>query len=120
MNNARFVGEVFAKWLEDSRKMQLLKKLIFIDNKGVEWLAPKKSIVDGASIPRFLWVFVGSPYSGKYRRASVIHDVYYTNKSVPRKQVDKMFYEAMRVDGVDYFKAKYMYFGVRVGGGSKW
>jgi hypothetical protein len=118
--NARFIGDVVTKWLKGNRKMKLLEKLLFIDSTGLEWLAPKGAVVDGASIPRFLWFFIGSPYSGKYRRASVIHDVYYTSKTRLRKQADKMFYEAMRVDGVNYFKAKSMYLGVRVGGGSRW
>jgi len=65
---------------------------------------------------RAFWLFIGSPFVGKYRRASVVHDVYYGTKSEPRKQVDKMFYQAMRVDKVNYFKAKAMYYAVRVGG----
>jgi len=116
---AKFIGDVFTRWLNGNRKMQLLKPLLFQDKSGKHWIAKKGAIIDGASIPRFFWRFIGSPFSGKYRRSSVIHDFYYVTKSEPRKQVDKMFYQAMRVDNVNYFKAKAMYFAVRIGG-PKW
>ncbi|PCH95653.1 MAG: hypothetical protein COB83_08010 [Gammaproteobacteria bacterium] len=114
---AFFSGNVFTSWLAGGkRKMRLTKTLTFTDKNNKEWKAPRNSIIDGASIPRLFWLFIGSPFVGKYRRASVVHDVYYGTKSEPRKQVDKMFYQAMRVDKVNYFKAKAMYYAVRVGG----
>ncbi len=117
---ARFIGDVKTLWLKGSlRKMELISRVQFIDKQGIEWEAPKGSIIDGASIPRFFWRFIGSPFVGHYRRASVVHDVYCVTKSRPHKQVHKMFYEAMRVDGVGYIKAKVMYIAVRLGG-PKW
>jgi len=119
MSKAKFMGDVATRWLNGTRKMKLLKPVLFQDKTGKQWVAPKGAIVDGASIPRFFWRFIGSPFSGKYRRASVIHDVYCVTKSEPYKEVHKMFYQAMRVDKVNYFKAKAMYFAVRIGG-PKW
>lgn len=116
---AKFIGDVVALWLNGSRKMKLLKPVCYQDKTGKKWKAKKGDIVDGASIPRFFWAFIGSPFSGKYRRSSVIHDVYCVSKSEPYKEVHKMFYHAMRADKVNYFKAKAMYFAVRVGG-PKW
>ncbi|MGL1956294.1 MAG: DUF1353 domain-containing protein [Colwellia sp.] len=116
---AKFIGDVVTKWLVFSRKMQLLKPFLFQDKAGKQWKVKKGAIVDGASIPRLVWSFIGSPFSGKYRRASVIHDVYCQTKSEPHKLVHKMFYQAMRVDKVNYFKAKAMYFAIRIGG-PKW
>jgi len=114
---AHFIGQVVTKWLVGAfRLMVLVEDFSFIDENGVEWLAPKRSKIDGASIPRFFWLFIGSPFVGKYREASVVHDVYCRTKSRPHKQVHKMFYEAMRVNGVNYFKAKAMYYAVRLGG----
>jgi len=115
----KFIGDVMTKWLNSSRKMQLLEPLSYLDKNGKHWKAKKGAIVDGASIPRFVWSIIGSPFSGKYRRSSVIHDVYCQTKSEPHKQVHKMFYQAMRVDKVSYFKAKAMYFAVKIGG-PKW
>lgn len=114
-----FNGDVFVKWLKGSRKMELLLDVSYQDKKGKTWFAPTGSIVDGASIPRVCWTLIGSPFSGKYRRSSVIHDVYCKTKSEPHKQAHKMFYEAMRTDKVNYFKAKAMYFAVKIGG-PKW
>jgi len=119
INNAKFIGEVVTKWLNGSRKMQLLESLSYQDKTGKKWKAQKGSIVDGASIPRAFWLFIGSPFSGKYRRSSVVHDVYCKTKTEPHKQVHEMFYQAMRTDGVGYFKAKTMYFAVKLGG-PKW
>ena len=116
MANARFIGRVVTDWLDQPRKMKLINKVSFIDNDGVRWEAPENSIVDGASIPRLFWRFIGSPFVGKYRRASVIHDVYCVTQSKPHKQVHKMFYNAMRCDGVGRFKAKAMYLAVKIGG----
>lgn len=92
--------------------MILLEKLIYCDSRGREWYAPQASIVDGASIPRFLWRAIGSPFVGKYRMASVMHDVYCTNKSVASPLVHEMFYDAMLTDGVCPLKAKIMWFAV--------
>lgn len=116
---AFFSGQVLTLWNGKTREMKLMKKLTFTDSNNILWTAPKHSKVDGASIPRFFWFFIGSPFSGKYRRASVVHDVYCVTKSQPYKRVHKMLYEAMRVDNVNYFKAKAMYYAVKLGG-PKW
>ena len=93
----------------EKRKMRLLEEIIFTDRNGTKWTAPAESIVDGASIPRFFWRFIGSPFVGNYLRASVIHDVYCQTKSRPSKAVHKMFREAMLADGVTTFKARLMF-----------
>lgn len=110
----RFYGDVVTKWLPDSaREMELVEKFIFIDGNGIQWIAPKGSIVDGASIPRFCWRIIGSPFVGRYRRASVIHDVFCKTKALPDFLVHKMFYNAMLADGVSKQKAKAMYWAVK-------
>lgn len=105
-------NEVSVTLLADGRKLRLNEDLIFIDPKKVCWIAPKGSIVDGASIPWFFWRVVGSPLVGKYRNASIVHDVYCVTKTKPHKQVHKMFYDAMLVGGVKPFKARIMYTSV--------
>ena len=73
-----FSSDPQTPWLtEDTisdRKMQMLADFSFIDPAGVVWLTPKGYVVDGASIPRALWTLLGSPYTGDYRRASIVHD----------------------------------------------
>ncbi len=104
-----FSGSVKAEWQEDGRSMKLLENFEFIDPNGLTWLAPKESVVDGASIPRFLWTLVGSPFSGEYRDASVIHDVACAEKKRTWEVVHLAFYYAMLASGVGEAKSKIMY-----------
>jgi len=115
-----FSGSVETMWPSmEARKMILTKELSFIDNHNVKWSAHTGAVIDGASIPRLLWAFIGSPFNGHYRRASVIHDVYCQTKSRPHKQVHRMFYDAIRADGVGKIKAKTMYWALKIGA-PKW
>lgn len=113
-----FIGDVDARWLHENgqdRRMELNRRFTFTDAQGVEWDAPKGSVVDGASIPRPLWWLV-DPFVGDYRYASVIHDVACQERKRPWQQVHRAFYEAMRCAGQSAFKAWAMYQAVRVGG----
>ena len=124
MPQARFEGEVEALWLVEpaigndgpDRRMQLLEDFAFVDPNGTRWLAPTGSIIDGASIPRLLWSAAGSPYTGAYRRASVLHDVACDNRAVPSRLVHRMFYDAMICDGVGQAQAVEFYTAVRLFG----
>jgi endonuclease G len=93
--------------------MTLLSELRYTDPTGAVWVAPAGSVVDGASIPRSLWSFMGGPFEGKYRNASVLHDVSYDQKSRPWQVCDEMFYNAMRCSGVSAVEAGTMYYGLR-------
>ena len=92
--------------------MTLLNELRYTDPNGVVWVAPAGSVVDGASIPRSLWSFMGGPFEGKYRNASVLHDVAYTMQNRPPEECDRMFYYAMRCSGVGAVEAKTMYYAL--------
>lgn len=125
-----FVGKVVTEWCSEkdrnccpeeleplvpqreqhdcNRDMKLIKPFSFVDSSGTTWTAPKHFVVDGATIPKALWLVFGSPYVGKYRRASVVHDYYCvreSRQSVKQKDVHRMFYEAMLCDGVETYKA---------------
>jgi len=115
-----FSNTVKVEWIVDEPRMvRLLEDVIFTDPRGVEWLAPKNSVVDGASIPEPLWSIVGSPYVGRYRRATVLHDVYCETRARPHELVHQMFYEAMIEDKVPVIKAEKMYLAVALFG-PKW
>jgi hypothetical protein len=107
-----FEGTVKTEWVEANRKMQLLENFDYVDPRGTRWPAPKGSIIDGASIPQVLWSVVGSPYTGEYRNASVVHDVACVKRDRPWQDVHRMFYEACRAGGVGEQKAKLMYAAV--------
>src|SRR5881398_2226362 len=107
-----YSGYVEARWENDGRTMTLLSELRYTDPEGVVWIAPAGSVIDGASIPRALWSFMGGPFEGKYRNASVLHDVAYDQKNKPPPEVDRMFYNAMRCSGVGPVEAKTMYYAL--------
>lgn len=107
------------EWLVDpsgeDRDMALLEEFWYEDPDGRKWTAPKGKVVNGASIPSFLWTSVGSPYTDNYRRASIVHDVACDDKTVDRKEADVMFYYACLAGGCGGFQAWKLYLGVRVG-----
>jgi hypothetical protein len=115
-----FSGEPLARW-DGPRNMVLVEDFYYIDPNGKKWIAPCGSRINGATIPKFLWDELGGPYSGPYRRASVVHDVAVgelDNPDVPysqRKAADRMFYHACRFDGCSLRFAGILYMGVRTG-----
>ena len=107
-----FSGQVEARWENDGVTMVLLNELRYTDPYGQVWVAPAGSRVDGASIPRGFWSIIGGPFEGKYRNASVLHDVAYEEQKVPPEEADLMFYNAMRCSGVGATTAKTMYYAL--------
>lgn len=106
----RFSGQVETRWENDGVTMVLLNELRYTDPYGQVWVAPAGSRVNGASIPRAFWSIIGGPFEGKYRNASVLHDVAYEEQKVPPHEADLMFYNAMRASGVGATTAKTMYY----------
>jgi hypothetical protein len=86
-------------WLPDGRGMMLTKDVVFFDPTGRKWTADAGEIVDGLSVPRFLWR-IQPPFVGKAREASVIHDVACVRKEQPSWRVHWVFWCAMRARGV--------------------
>jgi hypothetical protein len=76
------------------------------------WEAPTGLIVDGASIPMPFWSIIGGPFEGLYREASIVHDAGCCAEMQPWRDVHHMFYNAMRCSGVDWGKAKTMFWAV--------
>src|ERR1700726_2785951 len=107
-----FVGTVQTEWHDDGRTMHLLDNFAYVDNAGSTWTAPKQLKIDGASIPPVFWSFIGGPFEGKYRNASVVHDYECDVKQRPWRAVHRMFYNASRCGGVQEVKAKVMYAAV--------
>ena len=107
-----YSGAPVTRWDPDGRNMTLLSELRYTDPKGETWIAPAGSVVDGASIPRSLWSIMGGPFEGKYRNASVLHDVAYDQHNRPWEECDRMFYNAMRCSGVGAVEAGTMYYAL--------
>lgn len=108
----RFEGRVIAEWTGDGRNMRLIEDFAYIDGTGRIWRAPAGSIINGASIPQAFWSFIGGPFEGPYRNASVIHDVACEDQSASWEDVHRAFYDACRCGGVSDSKAKLMYWAV--------
>jgi hypothetical protein len=89
--------------------MRLLADFVYEDPSGERWVAPRGAIVDGASIPRVLWSLIGGPFEGKYRDASVVHDIACEERRRPWRDVHRMFYNASRLAGVEETRARVMY-----------
>jgi hypothetical protein len=108
-----YVGKVVTEWLDDDdRSMKLLEEFTYVDQHGFSWVAPKGSIINGASIPKFAWSIMGGPYVGKYRKAAVIHDASCDLKIRKWEDVHIAFYNAMLASDVWLTKAKTMYAAV--------
>ncbi|MFM7107518.1 MAG: protealysin inhibitor emfourin [Planctomycetaceae bacterium] len=108
----RFVGAVVARWHDDGRSMTLVEPFAYVDPRDARWDAPAGSVVNGASIPRAFWTAIGGPFEGRFRDASVVHDVACEERSRAWQNVHRMFYEACRCGGVDAVTAKVMYYAV--------
>ncbi len=118
MSNGRFSGNPKSEWITEAgedRRMRLLEEFWYEDAQGNRWSAPVGSLIDGASIPAPLWSVVGSPYTGEYRRASIVHDIACEDPNIPREQADKMFYFACLAGGCPVLQAQLLYAGVRIG-----
>ena len=107
-----FEGEVVASWDSDGRKMTLREDFSYVDPNNRRWLAPAGSVVDGASIPPAFWTFVGGPFEGQYRKASVVHDVGCVERTASWEDVHRMFYDACVAGGLDEQRAKVLYYAV--------
>ncbi len=128
----RFEGVLLTSWDLGGRYVKLERPFSFIDSDGSEWRAPAGLVCDGASIPQPAWSLVGGPFNGKHRRAAILHDAAYCasgelQTSMPgvklrytRADADRMFYEAMRCDGVNWLTAQTMWLAVRLGGWLPW
>lgn len=103
----------------DKKDYKLLED-ITVSVNGYEITIKDGFVFDGASIPQFMWSFVGSPFTGDYTVAALVHDALYRSNFFSRKNADKIFLALMEQDGVSFYKRRAMYLGVRFGGSSSW
>ena len=97
-----------------NRQVRVIDDFTFTQaDTGAVWDAPSGSLVDGASIPQALWSLVGSPFTGDYFYASIVHDVACDVRTRPWQAVHYMFYLACLAGGTARLRAKLMYLAVR-------
>jgi hypothetical protein len=104
-----YVGRVIAEWSNDGHRMILRAPFEYVAPDQRKWRVPAGVIVDGATIPQFLWSITGGPFEGKYRDASVIHDHFCSTKTRAFQDVHRVFFHAMLTSGVSQARAWLMY-----------
>ena len=118
MDSGSFSGNPKTEWLSENgedRDMRLLEAFWYTDPNGRRWEAPKGVVTNGATIPRTLWSSVGSPFTGRYRRAAIVHDVALRKPGMVRDEADSMFFLACMAGGCTALECKLLYAGVRIG-----
>lgn len=108
----KFEGRVKTVWEDDGRNMRLEEDFAYVDARGKRWVAPKGSLINGASIPQPFWSVIGGPFEGSFRNASVVHDVGCDQQKESWEDVHHMFHDACRCGGVSSKKAKLLYYAV--------
>lgn len=105
-----YSGEPVTRWNPDGRTMTLMSELRYTDPQGVVWIAAIGS--RWRIHPPLPLVDHGRAFEGKYRNASVLHDVAYGQHNRPWQDCDRMFYYAMRCSGVSPVESKTMYYAL--------
>jgi hypothetical protein len=114
------IADCFAEDTEGYYSLfRLSSEFGFEELGGRVWMVPNETCVNGASIPTAFWSVIGGPWSGPYRRASVVHDHFVRTKERTWQETHRVFYDAMLTSDVPKSKAKIMYFAVRRFG-SRW
>jgi hypothetical protein len=103
-----FHGELRVRLIEGGR-VELLEDYVYVDPFGVEWVAPKGSVSEGASVPRWAWSMIDGAYAADYRNAAIIHDAACRAREHHWADVHRAFYHAMLAAGIPKLKAAVMY-----------
>ena len=106
--------------LPDGIHARVQRELIYTARSGAILTVPVGFVTDGASIPVELWSTVGSPFTGKYRRAAILHDFMYTTINLNKTDADNIFLEAMLLDGTNELQAHTIWEGVHLFGRRAW
>lgn len=115
-----------------SRFLSKLDKLSYID--GINWRVESDvvyqsdslgktitvkagTLTDFASIPRALWnIYPPARFAGP----ATVHDELYTKQTCTRLEADRVFLEALKVDGVPYMRRYAFYWALRAAGWKAW
>jgi hypothetical protein len=115
---SRFIGHLEVRIPDDDRERELIVDFLFLSDIAGLIEVPAGFKTDYASVPRILWSIL--PPTGKYTKASVIHDYLYRSHRVSREEADAIFLEAMEDLGVNPIIKYAMWLGVRIGGWFPW
>lgn len=107
---------------QDGKTRTLIKPLGYAVGSGNRIIieVPVGFVTDGASIPKVAWGVIGSPMTGRYIYAAIIHDYFYYMGTFSRLRSDIIFLEAMAVLNVPRWKRNIIYRAVRLFGFMAW
>ena len=119
---SKFTKPIIVELLPGGRKVRVVESFSYdVGKKGGSTIyVPAGFVSDGATIPRFAWPIIGSPLTGKYRAAAILHDYLYYTAKYPRKRCDEIFLEAMTVLKVNKVKRTIIFWAVRFFGDIAW
>jgi len=103
----------------ESNHYKLLEDLTFSFH-GMEVTVPKGYLTDGASIPRFAWYFVGSPFEPRHMLGAIIHDWLYSQRIADQKVADAVFLQILKEQGKRPVPALVMWLTLRIFGWMWW
>ena len=117
------MGSFKGKWAVEEYGPRLVRTtgvVQYITDEGITHTVEIDFITDGGSIPPVAWPIIGSPFVGRYRKSVLIHDKLYATQrddegnKITRKYADKVFLDAMKDEGVSWWKRHTMYRVVRL------
>jgi hypothetical protein len=115
--------------LPDGVSCRICEPWVYVSSDGHHWAIPAGWESDGASIPQMFWSKVGSPMTGKYRNAALVHDYLYhshpidpaTGVMLTKERADRLLLDAMYACGLeDHVLAETIYGAVRAAGFVAW
>lgn len=121
-DGASFDGRVVLEPVGDDPfvpKFRLGEQLVFRQGDGTEWISPSGAILDGRSVPSLFVKMIGHPFESTFRKSAVSYDYAVKSKQQPWEMAQRMFHEALLVEGVSESDAKVMYL-LLSGSGTRW
>lgn len=91
-------------------KVRTVYDIIYVEPDGVtQHRVPDGFVYDGASVPRWAWTIIGHPFIRPFRRAAALHDYHCRYENISSKHAHKLFFYALRSEGVSAWRAQLMY-----------
>lgn len=108
----------------DLYELQKSLKIVYRDDNGEikAVRVPKGFLTDGASIPRFLWEEVASPYDPRIITAAIVHDYHCDSRNgkttlksdISIDEMSDLFFDLLMYDDVGLVKSFAMESAVRI------
>ncbi len=114
-HTGQFPDPLIVRDRNGSRDWVLVEPFRYVDSFRNEIIVRAGTPWNGASIPRFFWRVFGSPFVGRHRKPSVIHDFLWTEALAGRcsfRHANWQFWDGLRSLGVGPVKAWCMWFAV--------